>query len=272
MENYIANPNLPEGSVSLGLVDIRADNEIVRSLKEAGVEVIKCGRCPELYDAVSCHPDMLMHHLGGNNIVIAPNAPEETVSELARFGFNIIKGEKRVSGKYPGDVAYNVARIGDYAICNVKTTDTVLLDCLTSMGVRILNIKQGYAKCSICIVDRHAIITSDEGIYKFLSKYDFDILKISPGHIALAGLDYGFIGGASGLIGKGLLSFAGRIDGHPDYDRIQRFLWEHSVGIKSLSCGVLADIGSFIPLKEYHVLKNRSAQSGEILGMKKCRR
>ena len=55
-------------------------------------------------------------------------------------------------------------------------------------------------------------------------KYGIDVLLISPGYIDLPGLDYGFIGGASGLIGKNKLFFTGRLNAHPDYNRIVDFL------------------------------------------------
>jgi hypothetical protein len=250
MENCLKSPNLPAGEVSLCLLDARAGDSIVESLKDMGIGIIRCQRCDELYDAVSCHPDMLFHHLGGNDIVAALNASQETLEELKRHKFHIIKGRYPVSDKYPYCAAYNVARIGDYAICNKKIIDPVLLDCLTSLGIRILDVKQGYCKCSLCIVNANAIITSDEGIYKSLSKYDFDILKINPGSIRLSGLNYGFIGGASGLIDKNTLAFAGKIENHPDCDSMLEFLSKYDVQTKDLGNGALTDIGSLIPLKE----------------------
>lgn len=251
MEKPIKSPNLPECNVSLGVLDCRARKTIVSELKKHGVKVISAGRCEGLYAAVECHADMFMHHLGGEDIVVAPNAPKETVQELWDNGFNIIIGEKVISRKYPEDVAYNVARIGDYAVCNVLSTDRVLLSCLEDMGITIIDVKQGYAKCSICIVGPGAVITSDDGIYKAMSRLDFDVLKINPGSIELEGLNYGFIGGASGLISKDTVAFTGNIVLHPDFTRIHEFLSRYGKNIKPLDDENLMDVGTFIPLKEY---------------------
>jgi hypothetical protein len=251
MENYINKPNLPSSKVSLGLVDGRIRESILCNLHSIGIKTIKTGKCNELYEAVSYHPDMFMHHLYDNNMVVAPNAPNNTVTELRGLGFNIINGEKFVFGKYPYDVAYNVARIGNYAICNYQYTDRVLLSLLDEINVKIIDVKQGYSKCSICIIDTGILITSDEGIYKTLLKWDFDILKLRAGYIELPGMNYGFIGGAAGLVSENTISFMGNIMFHPDFVKINDFLKNRGKIIVNLDNEKLVDLGTFIPLKEY---------------------
>jgi len=253
MEQFIKSPNLPENRASLVVLDGRARKTIINSLKDMGIEVLLTTKCTDLYDAVSYHPDIFIHHLWGNHIIAAPNAPADFLRNLEKHGFNIIMGQKSISGKYPDDIAYNVARIGDYAVCNIVHTDKKLLQCLTDRGIRIIDVKQGYSKCSLCIVDNKAVITSDEGLYSTLLKYDFDILKINPGSICLSGLDYGFIGGASGLISNDTVAFAGNIMLHPDYKIIKEFLLRHGKNEKVLDSKELMDIGTIIPLKEYSV-------------------
>jgi hypothetical protein len=100
-------------------------------------------------------------------------------------------------------------------------------------------------------VNENTVITSDDGIYRVLCKYNFDILKIQPGGIELKGLNYGFIGGASGLISKKALAFSGNITLHSDFKKIKNFLDNHNISIKTLDEKSLSDIGTFIPLKEY---------------------
>jgi len=251
MNSFINNPNLPQKKVSFGIIDKRVRNSIITELEKSGISVLLTEGCIDLYEAVAYHPDMFIHHLGGNNIVAAPNAPQSTVRGLIERGFNIIAGRQIISRNYPWDISYNVARIGEYAVCNVMYTDKVLISCLEDSGVKIIDVRQGYAKCSICIVDNEAIVTSDEGIYRSLSKFGFDILKIQPGSILLKGMDYGFIGGASGLISKNDIAFTGNIMLHPDYKKIEKFLCKYNKEIKALDSGKLMDAGTFIPLKEY---------------------
>lgn len=251
MDTFIGKPNLPDGKVTLGIIDGRTRKSILAALEESGVEIILSHKCDSLYEAVAYHPDMYMHHIESNLVVVAPNAPQQTVDTLKSFGFEVIKGRRVIKNKYPWDIAYNVARVGDYAFCNVEYTDEVLLSILQERGVYIVHIKQGYAKCSICVVNQRAIITSDEGITRALASYDFDLLKISPGNIELNGLPYGFIGGASGLISKDTVAFTGDVSLHPDFEKIKNFLQKHGKKYISLDNQKMMDVGTFIPLKEY---------------------
>ena len=253
VDKFIDNPNLPQHKVSLGIMDGRVRNSVISNLENIGVNVIRTCRCEGLYDAVAYHPDMFMHHLGGDKIVVAPNAPLSFISKLKDYGFNIIIGEKVICSKYPYDIAYNVARIGKFAICNIKHTDTVLLRLLNNSGVKLIDVSQGYAKCSICIVDESVIITSDKGIFEILSKYNFDILNINPGNIILTGANYGFIGGASGLLSKNIIAFTGDVTKHPNYKEINEFLYKNGKDMRILDNQKLMDVGTFIPLKEYFI-------------------
>jgi hypothetical protein len=99
-------------------------------------------------------------------------------------------------------------------------------------------------------VAEDALIVSDEGIYNTLSKYNFDILKIRSGFIELKGVNYGFIGGASGFVSNDTLAFSGNVTKHPDYKKIMEFATRHGVNIISLSQNTMSDIGTFIPLKQ----------------------
>ena len=47
------------------------------------------------------------------------------------------------------------------------------------MGYEIINVKQGYAKCSICVVSDNAIITADKGIAKAAIQNRIDVLEIT---------------------------------------------------------------------------------------------
>ena len=131
----------------------------------------------------------------------------------------------------------------DYVICNKAYTDKTILD---SHNKEIINVKQGYSKCNICIVDNNAIITSDNGIAKTVAKKGIDVLKISPGYIELRKLDYGFIGGATGIIDNNMLAVNGDINSHPDSEQIKVFAIKYNVDIVPLKNSNIVDIGTII--------------------------
>jgi hypothetical protein len=109
----------------------------------------------------------------------------------------------------------------------------------------MVDVRQGYAKCSIVIVDEDSIITYDKGIERACSAAGMDVLLIRPGYIRLDGYDTGFIGGTSGRIGDTIF-FYGDPDTHPDGDAIRKFILSKGLKISSLKEGELTDIGSII--------------------------
>ena len=122
------------------------------------------------------------------------------------------------------------------------------MDYCKNNGIRILNTKQGYAKCSICIVSDNAIITADKNIYDAAIKNDIDVLMIDSEGIFLDGYDNGFIGGATGLMEKDLLCINGNIELHKDGKRIKDFCLKYGVRTISLSDEPIKDIGTIIRL------------------------
>lgn len=249
MFDYITTPNLPSRRIRLAVIDGRAKS-VGKTLSKMGVEVIYTRRHPVLYDAVSYHPDMVMHHLGGRDIVVAPDTDESFVYKLERHGFNVIAGKTFLSRNYPGDIAYNVARIGDIALHNTRYTDEVLKCELEKRGVRLIHVRQGYAKCSVCVVDERAIITQDAGIAKKASQCGIEVLLVPPGNIKLYELDYGFIGGATGLISKKCMGISGNISLYDHRKEVMNFLHKKGISIVNLGCDEIVDIGSIIPLME----------------------
>lgn len=254
MEDFIQSPNLPVGKVSLAVIDGRVTEEIERNINDIGIRLIRTNRTDGLYEAISYHPDIVIHHLGGKEIILAPNIENQIIYKLEDEGFIIIIGKKPVTGTYPFDISYNVARFGNKAVCCIKYTDEILLQKLFDRGIEIININQGYAKCSICVVSKDAVITSDKGICEELQKNNIAVLLITPGNVKLFNMNYGFIGGATGSVSNSDIAFFGNIKLHPNYNEIQVFLSKYNKSIINLSKNLVNDLGTLIPLKEYSIL------------------
>ena len=94
----------------------------------------------------------------------------------------------------------------------------------------IIDVKQGYSKCSVCICKHNTIITDDISIFNNLLQYD-DIksLLVEKGTVKIDKYDYGFIGGCCGLIDKDLLLFNGDLSMHSDFDKIKNFKYNKYV-------------------------------------------
>ncbi len=246
---YVAEPNLPAGNVCLAAVDARIGAEAENELKSLGVEIIKIRHHPHLYDAVHSHPDMLFHHVGGNLIVYAPGADPDAVSELAARGFQMVMGESRLKPEYPGDIAYNAARVGKWYFHNLKHTDVRIREYMDSMGIQAVHVAQGYAKCSVLPVDGNSIVTSDPGIAREARKKGLDVLLLECGDsIRLPGLDHGFIGGACGMLSSSVCAINGSLAALKGYESFLAFLSERNITAVELSKGRVTDIGSILPL------------------------
>jgi hypothetical protein len=109
---------------------------------------------------------------------------------------------------------------------------------------KFINVKQGYTKCSTCVVTNQAVITSDTSIAKSLSLEKIDVLLIPPGDIILPGMNYGFIGGATGLVENDVLAFYGHLDHYLYGKDVLSFLKKHKVEPMFLRNGKLIDRGS----------------------------
>lgn len=201
-----------------------ADNRIKNYLECAGYEVIFVSPMANIDPAISCHPDIYMCHLGKTLF-------EGDVSKLTR--------------DYPGHAIYNACSTGKYFIHNLNITDSVLLNAADDTGLTKIHIRQGYAKCSIIVVDEDSIITADRGIFKATTASGLDVLLIEPGQVVLEGYPYGFIGGASGKVGNTII-FNGDLSAHSDYLKIKDFIERRGVNIKYFEDYPLTDIGSII--------------------------
>lgn len=154
---------------------------------------------------------------------------------------NVLRGNSDPFGHYPCSAAYNVAVTDNFAVCNTAVADKKIIECIELSGREIIEVKQGYSKCSVCIAG-DAVITSDMGIYRKVCG-KMPVLLITGGYVNLPGCEYGFIGGASGFNGK--LIFSGDISKHPDFRLIDEFLRTLKIEYTCFS-GELTDYGTLI--------------------------
>ncbi|MGL5328666.1 MAG: DUF6873 family GME fold protein [Peptostreptococcaceae bacterium] len=249
--NFTKNSFTVDGKLRLALVDTRITSDMECALNNLNISIIKSSECSNTYSAIKYHPDISVCKLNDNNIVVAPNVYNYYNNELKKHGFNVIKGDSVIQNKYPYNIHYNIAILGKFAIHNFKYTDKKILNYLKTNNFELIDVKQGYSKCSICIVDDNSIITSDEGICDKVKEYNIDCLLIEKGFIDLFDMNYGFIGGCSGLISDKDLAFFGNIKTHPNHEDILNFISSKNKNVICLSNDNLLDLGSIIPLMTY---------------------
>ena len=246
---FINCPNLPEADVALVAMS-GTYPKIMDALHKINRTVLPIKPCKNLALPVCTHADMLCHHLGNNAIVVA-KGEEYLKTALEHYGFRTVYSNSNLERDYPKDVALNAARIGGKLIANQKMLDTVIADYCRKNQIAILFAKQGYTKCSSVVISENAIITEDPSIAATAAGAEINVLKIRPGFVKLEGYEYGFLGGACGMIGKNTLAFTGTIESHPDFLNIKAFCDHQNVQLISLTKDPLTDVGGILPLKTF---------------------
>ena len=212
--------------------------ESAEKLKAYG-EVVRTRSNKNLLKGLDTHTDILVHPLPNGDIVVDRDNLEYYKKILPDK--NIIPSHSSLSKEYPKDVPLNAFSFKNYFIHNLKFTDQVILDYYKNSGYEMINIKQGYAKCS-CLVTEDFIITSDGGIYESLKDF-IPIYKINHGEIKLKNFNYGFIGGASGVMGKKIF-FTGDFSHHSSHEEILKIIKKYDYEIEILSKDLIEDFGS----------------------------
>jgi hypothetical protein len=242
-----------------------AADDLREYLDSRGFEIAEFGPIAGLPEGIACHPDLVYCRLTEDMLFCGDSA--------------------RLSAKYPGDIIYNACSTGKYFIHNLKYTASELIAAAREAELTLIDVPQGYAKCSIAVVSENAVITYDRGIAAALSHYTagatgleptgisqctersasaaasnktvgscnstkhhgLEVLLVEPGHINLPGYSTGFIGGCTGLdTVHNELVFNGDLLTHPDGDRIREFAAVHGVAVRDFPGRPLTDIGSII--------------------------
>lgn len=246
MYKRLSKPNLPQKTIKHCLIGEKYTTEI-EELTALGVKclTLKANKC--LDDEINCHADILAFNFGNGKIVA--NIASIGEDELKKIGITAVF-EDNITSPYPKDILLNSAFINNKIICNTSVTSKKIIDFAEENNIELINIKQGYSKCNICVVSDNAVITEDDGIASLLNFYQIDVLKISKGDIFLSDVHYGFLGGASGKLSKDKIYFSGDISQHRDYLQIVEFLNKHHIESVYNKSRKLRDFGGFIALTE----------------------
>ncbi len=220
---------------TIAIIDPRTPIKAKIRLKKMGYYVTEALLHPKLAKPVKGHPDMMLFS-HGKKVIYEPHL-EKIAGLLRDNGYECIRGEKIKSHKYPKDIIYDASSIGK----SIIRYDGKIEKNIENLKTKFIRVKQGYAKCSIAIVDNKYIITSDKSIKDKWPK----ALLIRPGHVKLSGYKAGFIGGASG-VHKDMVFFVGALENHPDGKLIRDFIENRNKKAIELYSGELCDTGGIL--------------------------
>lgn len=244
----VKTANLPQNSVETVIAG-NGINEYEKELKKLGISAILSNINHNVLLPIQNHCDLSVNYLGNGSVII--DKSQLTIQkELQNFGLSVIISDDKLSTEYPNDCKLNFLLINDIFIGKYNSTCDYIKTYIEEKKIKIINVNQGYTKCSLCPVSDNAFITDDKSVFKALNSTDFDVLLVKKGSVELPGMNYGFIGGCSFKISEKVLVFCGNIKKHSDYENIKAFSKNYNVELLSLSNNNLKDIGSVIPITE----------------------
>ncbi len=235
---FISTPYLPTEKVSVFIADTSIPDATV--ITPPSVDILPT--------SMRRHADLGIVIISSKKAVCPPESYAYYKNQLIPYGFEVIEGDSHIGSHYPQDSAYNVGIVGKKCFLNKKVCDKLLFDILISEGYEIIEVNQGYTKCSICPIDENSLITGDVSIARAGGNAGMDVLLISNDGISLPCYKNGFFGGSAGKSSKNELLINGDISTLPDYKNIEKFLLSKDITIKNLKEGAVCDIGSIIPL------------------------
>ena len=233
------------------IIDKRMREIEKNKLKELGYELLEINSNKILYPEISSHVDIFCTKIKNNLIV--ENSQYNLIKENVKKEIKVIQGLTTIGEKYPEDIKYNVCIVGNCAIHNFNYTDRKIQEVLKKEKYSLINVKQGYSKCSIAVIDENSLITADEGIYNKLKRYNFDILFIDyklnikllneKGYSPMKG----FIGGAISRIGNKVF-IAGDIEKIDKNKEIKKFIQKKGLEVISFDNLEAIDYGGIIEI------------------------
>ena len=160
MSNF--KPNLPQDNVKIVAMSTN-NKELVKRVEELGVKVLPSENLSKLLIFEQYHTDLQFLHYNKDTVFVLKECTS-LKENLKKYFPNVIEISKNIDKDYPNNVMLNCVVLNDKLICNSKTIADEVLQMAIKDNLKIINVNQGYTKCSTCIVNENAIITSDKSI------------------------------------------------------------------------------------------------------------
>ena len=162
MRHYLYRPHLPENELLALAIGECYFEEFTAELEARGIELLPLKPLQTLDPRLQGHADLMLLPLGGDVFWAAKGL--ETDSRIP----------VKHSIPLDNDCALNCCAVGPYWIGSPKYSAWQPTD-----AIRV-SVRQRYARCSVCIVDDHSIITADRGMHAVPKKAVWMYLRSRP--------------------------------------------------------------------------------------------
>lgn len=227
------------------LIGRRYQTLLEPGLDAMGLEVLWLPDNPDVDSRLAGHADLSIF-AAGRTVVAAGGIYSYLVQTCQFKGYSVLPASMGQKSRYPADAGLCICDTGRYIIANPAVMDPALVPFLHG---RMIQVAQGYSRCAVVAADDHSIISADPGICRAARTAGMDVLQIAPGFVQLDGFPYGFLGGAVIRLTDNTVAFTGKLDDHPDKNRIVDFLHDHGQTVRFLTDKPVFDVGGgiFLP-------------------------
>ena len=223
----------------LAIIDSRSSSLAINNLKEYVTDVYTFHTTGLTGNSISGHPDIFLYQ-HKNQLVVAPNAPDDLFEYFDSHNIAYLMGEKDVGRELDNSVQYNCLSTSDFLFHKPGYTDPAILT--TNKEREFIQLPQAYTKCSLVHLCEDNYLTSDRGIEEVLLRKGLSCFYINPEEITIQDHKNGFIGGTVGIWDRRIF-FNGNVELHADGPRLKEHLLNLSFEIINLSDEHLYDGG-----------------------------
>ena len=239
------NPFVFKNRVKGIIVSYKCSVEFLKLVEDLKIEIIKTDKIKVLDDRIDDHPDMAVHFIDYNNIIVYKDCYDYYVKKLKNYNINILPSNNNLGKTYPNDIYLNISRSGKYYFYKKNYIDEVVNKYLDIDNIGI-DVKQGYSKCSSMIIKENTVITSDLHLHKKYISLGLKSYLLPPNEIELPGYNTGFIGGTCGNIGKDEILFYGNFKKYLYYEDLKKILEKEKIDFYYPKTGSFIDRGSIL--------------------------
>lgn len=221
------------------VIDARSSEKAKKNLRKYAEDILFFASSGITYNSISGHPDIFIFQ-EKNNLIIAPNSPEQLIIFLKKHKVNFQPGTGSIGENFEQSVKYNCITTDNFLLHKKDMTEILILE--HSRNKKFINLPQAYTRCSMIHLRNDVFISSDSGIKKVLDRNNLENFYFSPEDIQIFDHKNGFFGGTCGISGNKIF-FNGNIDKHKHGKELRTFLSDLNYEIICLHDDYLYDGG-----------------------------
>lgn len=166
---------------SLIFVHQGVSGEAESAIAEFGYIAVRLPSFWALGPYVCGHPDSLLFPLPDGRMLLHSGYYAANRGLFDGTGLPLLLTDEPVGGEYPRDVLLNALSLGGALYGRMDSVSHIIKDAYPEH----INVRQGYARCSVLALSGHAAVTADRGLAGALMSRGVDVLLLPPGGIML---------------------------------------------------------------------------------------